>query len=157
NLMGEPSAVMFRKSDATRGFDPQYLQVVDMEMWFHLLTKGDLAYSTETLCGFRRHANQQTMRNIEAHVAYEEHEVFMREYKPGAALPPRVFFPPLLELRRMMRKQPEQVTPAMREREKILAAHIGKLWYACHLAGYRITRPFRKLSSSLKKRLGHAE
>ena len=40
NLVGEPSAVLFRKSDARRGFDAAYRQVADVEMWFNMLEKG---------------------------------------------------------------------------------------------------------------------
>lgn len=63
NLIGEPTAVMFRKSDATRGFQSQYRQIVDLEMWFHLLEKGDFAYIREPLCAFRIHPRQQTINN----------------------------------------------------------------------------------------------
>jgi glycosyltransferase involved in cell wall biosynthesis len=63
NLIGEPTAVMFRKSDAVRGFRPEYTQIVDLEMWFHLLEKGDFAYIREPLCAFRIHPRQQTINN----------------------------------------------------------------------------------------------
>lgn len=63
NLIGEPTAVMFRRSDAARGFQSQYRQIVDLEMWFHLLEKGDFAYIREPLCAFRIHARQQTINN----------------------------------------------------------------------------------------------
>jgi glycosyltransferase involved in cell wall biosynthesis len=63
NLIGEPTAVMFRKSDAARGFKPQYTQIVDLEMWFHLLEKGNFAYIKEPLCAFRIHPHQQTINN----------------------------------------------------------------------------------------------
>jgi hypothetical protein len=54
---------MFRKSDATRGFKSQYRQIVDLEMWFYLLEKGDFAYIREPLCAFRVHPRQQTINN----------------------------------------------------------------------------------------------
>ncbi|HEY4248933.1 MAG TPA: glycosyltransferase family 2 protein [Lacunisphaera sp.] len=63
NLVGEPSAVMFRRKLATRGFDPAYRQIVDLEMWFHLMTQGRLCHTSGLLCGFRKHANQQTVVN----------------------------------------------------------------------------------------------
>ena len=64
NIIGEPSAVMFRKKDADRGFLPKYRQIVDMEMWFHLLEKGDFLYIDEPLCSFRLHPGQQTKKNL---------------------------------------------------------------------------------------------
>jgi glycosyltransferase involved in cell wall biosynthesis len=61
NLIGEPTAVMFRKAAATRGFDAQYSQIVDLEMWFHLLEKGCFAYVHRPLAAFRVHSSQQTI------------------------------------------------------------------------------------------------
>ena len=63
NLIGEPSAVMFRRADAGRGFLPDYRQTVDLEMWFHLLEKGSFAHVGESLCAFRIHDAQQTAQN----------------------------------------------------------------------------------------------
>jgi glycosyltransferase involved in cell wall biosynthesis len=63
NLIGEPSAVLFRKQVAGRGFDPRYRQLVDLEMWFHLLEQGKFAYLAMPLCSFRHHEGQQTKKN----------------------------------------------------------------------------------------------
>jgi glycosyltransferase involved in cell wall biosynthesis len=63
NLIGEPSAVLFRRLEAVRGFDPRYNQLVDLEMWFHLLELGNFVYLAEPLCSFRHHDAQQTKKN----------------------------------------------------------------------------------------------
>jgi glycosyltransferase involved in cell wall biosynthesis len=63
NLIGEPSAVLFRKREAGRGFDPRYHQLVDLEMWFHLLEQGRFVYLGTPLCSFRHHEGQQTKKN----------------------------------------------------------------------------------------------
>lgn len=63
NLIGEPSTVLFRRRHAARGFDGTFRQIVDLEFWFHLLLRGDLIYTHEPLCAFRRHATQQTVAN----------------------------------------------------------------------------------------------
>ncbi|MDD2365373.1 MAG: glycosyltransferase family 2 protein [Desulfuromonadaceae bacterium] len=63
NLIGEPSAVMFRKNAAKRGFDIRYRQLVDLEMWFHIMEQGRFIYLAEPLCSFRHHAGQQTKKN----------------------------------------------------------------------------------------------
>jgi glycosyltransferase involved in cell wall biosynthesis len=60
NLIGEPSSVMFRKADAERGFSTGYTQLFDLEMWFHLLEKGDFVFFPEPLSRFRRHGGQLT-------------------------------------------------------------------------------------------------
>ena len=66
NLIGEPCAVLFRRSAASRGFNTAYRQLTDLEMWFHLLEQGAFAHVPEALCGFRRHAGQQTRSNAES-------------------------------------------------------------------------------------------
>jgi glycosyltransferase involved in cell wall biosynthesis len=63
NLIGEPTAVMFRKAQSLRGFNNSYKQIVDMEMWFHLLEHGELYYINKCLCSFRTHNQQQTAKN----------------------------------------------------------------------------------------------
>jgi glycosyltransferase involved in cell wall biosynthesis len=63
NLIGEPSAAMFRRDSALRGFDNRHRQLVDLEMWFHLLEKGKFVYLSEPLCSFRHHKGQQTKKN----------------------------------------------------------------------------------------------
>jgi glycosyltransferase involved in cell wall biosynthesis len=64
NLIGEPSTVMFRRSDDFRGFNGKYRHLVDLEMWFHLLEKGNFAFLDDALSSFRVHAGQQTAQNI---------------------------------------------------------------------------------------------
>ena len=66
NLIGEPSVVMFRRAQARRGFLTNYQQIVDLEMWFHLLEQGAFAYINEPLCSFRIHELQQTRKNRES-------------------------------------------------------------------------------------------
>lgn len=64
NLIGEPTAVMFRRAQAVRGFSPSYNQALDLEMWFHLLEQGDFAFLADPLCSIRLHEDQQTSRNV---------------------------------------------------------------------------------------------
>lgn len=84
NLIGEPTAVMFRREQAARGFDARYRQIVDMEMWFHLLEQGRFAYITEPLVSFRLHGNQQTSRNLETMVFLDDYMLLFEEYLPKA-------------------------------------------------------------------------
>lgn len=80
NLIGEPSVVMFRKSQAGRGFNPLYKQIVDLEMWFHLLEQGSFSYINEPLCSFRKHDLQQTRVNaLNQTLAYDVYH-FQKEY-----------------------------------------------------------------------------
>jgi glycosyltransferase involved in cell wall biosynthesis len=72
NLVGEPSAVMFRRPAALRGFDPAYRQLVDLEMWFHLLGQGDYYHLGTPYVAFREHGEQQTVHNERAGVLIHE-------------------------------------------------------------------------------------
>src|SRR6185369_1809748 len=78
NLIGEPTAVMFRGKDAGRGFDSRYKQLIDLEMWFHLLEKGDFAFVAEALCSFRQHEEQGTKSSIKEFTVIDD-ELLLRE------------------------------------------------------------------------------
>ncbi|RYE58650.1 MAG: glycosyltransferase [Sphingobacteriales bacterium] len=59
NWIGEPSVVMFRKSSLPQGrFNPEYICLVDLDMWLRLLTTGDCYIVPETLAYFRKHGWQ---------------------------------------------------------------------------------------------------
>jgi glycosyltransferase involved in cell wall biosynthesis len=66
NVIGEPTAVLFRRADAARGFDGGYRQLIDLEMWLYLLGRGQLAFLPEPLCRVRRHAQQASVRHLES-------------------------------------------------------------------------------------------
>lgn len=80
NMIGEPSAVMFRKEQALRGFDVKYKQIVDLEMWFHLLEQGKYAFICEPLCAFRIHEQQQTAQNAKSNVSLIDTSYLYKEY-----------------------------------------------------------------------------
>jgi glycosyltransferase involved in cell wall biosynthesis len=64
NYIGEPSCVLFRRDVAARGFDTSYRLLIDVEMWLHILEKGNLAYIGSPLCRFRYHGAQETNKVI---------------------------------------------------------------------------------------------
>ncbi len=64
NLIGEPTAVLFRRADAGAGFSADYLQLVDLEYWFRLLEGGEFAFVPEVLCAIREHDAQATRRSL---------------------------------------------------------------------------------------------
>ncbi len=80
NLIGEPTATMFRKKDALRGFNQRYRQLTDLEMWFHLLEKGDFAYIPEPLCYFRVHPEQTTKVNVKTMVFMNDEFLLYHDY-----------------------------------------------------------------------------
>jgi len=80
NMIGEPSAVLFRRRNSARGFDEKYRQIVDLEMWFHLLEQGDLVYTQEPLCSFRRHPLQLTAFNQANQIGRNEATMLLLDY-----------------------------------------------------------------------------
>lgn len=63
NVVGGPSAAMFRRSLAGRGFDERFFHAADLEMWFHLLEQGCFGYVPDALTAYRWHGRQQTERD----------------------------------------------------------------------------------------------
>ncbi len=80
NLIGEPTAVMFRKSHALRGFSIKYRHLLDLEMWFHLLEKGTLVNIKEPLCFIRRHDQQMTLTSIKTGALVKDNKRLLNEY-----------------------------------------------------------------------------
>ncbi len=80
NLIGEPSAVLFRREAAARGFDEGFQHLVDLEMWFHLLEQGDLAYARQPLCCFRVHSGQQSKLNAAQQMGEKEYGRLLMKY-----------------------------------------------------------------------------
>ncbi|HWD20742.1 MAG TPA: glycosyltransferase family A protein [Verrucomicrobiae bacterium] len=150
NIVGEPSVVLFRKRDASRGFDPQYKQVVDVEMWFHLLQNGRLAYTTEALCGFRVHSLQATERNFVSGVAWREYVQYFSSYALQPWMPRDAICAILFRVRRLRSAEPSAAAWVER-----LQQRLGPGWrwaYAWHVLKYRLAKPFHNLRHSLAKR-----
>ncbi|HEV2694120.1 MAG TPA: glycosyltransferase [Verrucomicrobiae bacterium] len=63
NLIGGPSATLFRRDRAGRGFDENYFHAADLEMWLHLLEQGCFGYVDEPLVAYRWHDRQQTEKD----------------------------------------------------------------------------------------------
>ena len=80
NYIGEPSAVMFRKSAAKRGFSESFSHLVDLEMWFHLLEQGRLISLSEEVCSIRRHAGQMTHENTQSGALLDDNVSLFEQY-----------------------------------------------------------------------------
>lgn len=156
NFVGEPSAVMFRKSDLDRDFDPRFLQMMDIDMWFKLLEKGNLAYTTESLCAFRFHSQQQTARNSNSGIGKREHILFYAEYATNKSVLKKTVCPNLFYLRRFKKEQKLQNDPEVMDCERKLRQRLGQAWWASYFifwVCHRTTKPFYNLFSSLSKKL----
>ena len=80
NRIGEPTAVMFNRADSMRGFSQRYHLLVDLEMWFHLLSKGDFAALPEPLCRFRTHAEQATNTYEESGSTLSDRKLLFKDF-----------------------------------------------------------------------------
>ena len=79
NVIGEPSAVMFRRKALAAGFDPAYRQLWDLKGWLEILQAGDLAVLDSPLVKIREHAGQATRANTKAGRGVAEHlDLFSR-------------------------------------------------------------------------------
>jgi glycosyltransferase involved in cell wall biosynthesis len=94
NLIGGPTAVMFRRSAAARGFDEAFFVMADLEMWFHLLEQGCFFYVEDPLCAIRAHSDQQTQRDKNSMAPVLENRELLCRYLPKR----------YVELRRWIRK-----------------------------------------------------
>lgn len=155
NLIGEPSTVMFRRTLGARGFDPVFRQIVDLEMWFHLLLQGSLAYADEPLCAFRRHESQQTNVNHRSFAPHLEMLQLFDRYidRPEIRihLPPsswtlsRLVFCQRHYARKAAKKHPK-FRAALRALDHSLPWH---RFFACWIA-HRVSRPVENLSRKLR-------
>jgi hypothetical protein len=72
NLIGEPCAVMFRKSSLGAGFNTTFKHLGDLEYWLRILADGDLALINKPLTKFRAHPHSATARNLVRLSAYTD-------------------------------------------------------------------------------------
>jgi predicted O-linked N-acetylglucosamine transferase (SPINDLY family) len=65
NKIGEPSTVLIKKEVFERVglFDPKFCQVIDIEMWFRVMSQYKIGFVEQSLSHFRIHPQQQTRRN----------------------------------------------------------------------------------------------
>lgn len=155
NLIGEPSVVMFRKSQSGRGFNPRYRQLVDLEMWFHLLEQGSYLHLERPYSSFRIHSEQQTAKNILslAYINDLSHlfdDYLFKRYVRCSRLHKRFLvynqFYKIWKKARQNRIDGELVQQKIAFRYRPWEFHLL-------LPFYKVYNPFQKLAGLLKKRL----
>ena len=90
NLIGEPTAVLFRRRDAAAGFDSRYSQLVDLDLWLRLLEHGRFAFVDEPLCRIRVHPAQVTRQSAASgRITGDKRQLFLdyarKPYMRGSA------------------------------------------------------------------------
>lgn len=79
NVIGEPTAVMFRKRDAVMP-NPLYGSVIDLSCWFNLLETGDLYELPKPRCFRRIHAEQYETQVLKTGIFREGEDRLFRDY-----------------------------------------------------------------------------
>ena len=144
NIIGEPSAVMFRRDAGKRGFSASYAQLVDLEMWLHLLERGPLVFTGEPLCCFRQHPLQQTEANKETGVHHSEILRLVFDYGASPMLAGRdtrtATFYRLYRSRNLAGSD-----PAVAAARSQLMNRLGRRTYCARWLWKKITNPFAAL------------
>jgi glycosyltransferase involved in cell wall biosynthesis len=145
NLIGGPSAVMFRRDRAGRGFDERYFHSADWEMWFYLLEQGCFAFIREPLCAYRLHGSQQT----------EKDRTTLTQAQDGLALLDDYLDKPYVRMGRLFKKYLR--ADAQRQiawQSKKLGLSAEESWSAAAvILKHAVIRPARFFERHLKPRL----
>ena len=80
NFIGEPTAVLFRKSELLARFRAELPQLMDMDVWFRLLENGQLLSIETPLCSIRFHESQITRENIKSGKLIEDNIFIFNEF-----------------------------------------------------------------------------
>jgi glycosyltransferase involved in cell wall biosynthesis len=147
NLIGEPSVVMFRREQAARGYNEQLRQLLDLDLWFHLLEQGRLAYMSEPLCAFRRHAAQQSEINRRNNISQKEHFLTFKAYFDKHCGGNRRA---LFMLIYFLKKNPQDEQTPRLIADLMVVLKPG--WYLLYWLERRISRPFENLKNWVVKR-----
>ena len=156
NIIGEPSSVIFRKKQASRGFHEKYRQIVDLEMWFHLLEQGEFLYIDEPLCSFRIHPGQATQRNFEQGLYFDDTSQLLQDYaeKPYVRLSrflrTYMYFAPAYGIWKLYKKHRKisrgSALGTIRERY-----HFSPLGFFAFKPFYRVHKYYRRWRKWLKR------
>jgi glycosyltransferase involved in cell wall biosynthesis len=161
NVIGEPSVVLFRRDAAARGFDPTLRQVVDLEMWFHLLRQGDLVFDPAPLCSFRRHPLQQTALNRAGQIGPLECLVLTVRYLDVLAADEaspwrRLALRRICHQRLYYSRKHSPRTPEVAALEAVLGQRVGRGWGPWFWAWHRLSKPWLNLARKVRAGGGRA-
>lgn len=161
NLIGEPSAVLLRRSALDRGFSPAFRQLVDLELWLHLLETGDLAYTPQPLVAFRRHDAQQSHVNHQAAIAQQETLQLVAQFldlpekRTAAGLTEFDYHLVLFRAAHYLQKAERRHGWAPSRPGELAQLPTG--WHLACRMRHAVQRPIENLRHSLQKRLAQIE
>lgn len=81
NKIGEPSIVLLKKQALidVGGFDPNLCQLIDLDMWYRLMTVGKVGFVDEPLSSFRIHDKQLSVDNAHSGKARNDSMLFAKK------------------------------------------------------------------------------
>lgn len=144
NLIGEPSAVMFRRSAAQRVFQVRYHHIVDLEFWLYLLEQGWFASSPLVLSSFRQHGGQMTVANRVTGKFIQDEFMLLDEYstKPGSGLS-------LLERERARFNKAHMIWQTANEYPELAERLLAELWTYYDIRKFQLLSALNRLSHFL--------
>lgn len=150
NLIGEPVCCLFRRKDAARGFNAAFLQNTDIEMWFHILRHGGLAYEDESLVAFRIHPDQNSNIHKKSGLSLEEHCLLMLKQALGHHTPSTCKVHVLAYADKTLR-----ITDSMEIRRAAQQLNLEISWADALRAqiSFRVLRTIRRWKESISKRI----
>jgi glycosyltransferase involved in cell wall biosynthesis len=130
NYIGEPSAVMFRRQTAQRGFHQSLSQLMDLEMWFYLLECGFMTSLADEVCAVRQHAGQMTRQSIKTGALIDENIILFEEYGSKSYVRKTAINMASRKIRMAYRVWICKDSLPAEKRNQILAMHSSRLFYS---------------------------
>ena len=153
NLVGEPVCALFWRNLSSRGFDPAYQQLTDMEFWFHLLSQGDLLYQHEPLVSFRIHPRRQSQQNWNSGLSLDEHPRLLLQEANKPYCNRRSRQAVALWTWSMLPNLPGNSSLNLTEPMRRLRSQLGYIRFWSATTGHFICKLARRWGRSIRKRL----
>jgi hypothetical protein len=153
NLVGEPVCALFWRKLSSRGFDPAYQQLTDMEFWFHLLSQGDLLCQHEPLVSFRIHPRQQSQQNWSSGLSLEEHFCLLLQEANKPYCSTRARQAVALWTWSMLPNLPGNSSLNLTEPMRRLRSQLGYIRFGLATTGHLFRRLAGRWGRSIRKRL----
>lgn len=153
NLVGEPVCALFWRKLSSRGFDPAYQQLTDMEFWFHLLSQGDLLCQHEPLVSFRIHPRQQSQQNWSSGLSLEEHFCLLLQEANKPYCSTRARQAVALWTWGMLPNLPGNSSLNLTEPMRRLRSQLGYIRFGLATTGHLFRRLAGRWGRSIRKRL----
>ena len=151
NYIGEPSAVMFRRDMAQRGFRETLSQLMDLEMWFYLLEQGDMANLAQEVCAVRRHSGQLTQESIRTGALIEENVILFEEYGNKPYIARTLLNETMRKIRMAHRVWMCRDSLSAGRRNQILSSQSSKLLYFLMMPAFASLLPaWRKIAAAVR-------